>query len=272
MKKLDKELEKRKKELLSLLKRENEKAEEIPAGKIRIAHRGNTEQYYLVTEETQQGGKQGKYIKKEDILIVEKIINNEYSVKMIKAIESELKSIDRLLMKRKKCTLEKIYANLSPYRRKMITPLVLPDEMFVKEWEEKKYKGKSFLEGVAEIYSERGERVRSKSEKIIADLLYRHNIPYKYECPLQLTDPNGNFHTFYPDFTILDVKNRRELYLEHLGMMDVSDYARNAVEKINIYIKAGIIPGDQLIFSYETDKSPLDTRVVEMVLKSYELL
>ena len=33
---------------------------------------------------------------------------------------------------------------------------------------------------------QKNERVRSKSEKIIADMLYHKNIPYKYECPINL--------------------------------------------------------------------------------------
>ena len=42
-----------------------------------------------------------------------------------------------------------------------------------------------------------GERVRSKSELVIANLLYKNNIPYMYECPLKI-----NNNTVYPDFTV----------------------------------------------------------------------
>lgn len=36
----------------------------------------------------------------------------------------------------------------------------------------------------------KGERGRSKSEKIIADELARCDIPYKYEYPLRIKDGN----------------------------------------------------------------------------------
>ena len=50
-----------------------------------------------------------------------------------------------------------------------------------------------------EIYTERGERVRSKSEKIIADKLFLQNIPYHYERPIYLK----GFGMVYPDFCCL---------------------------------------------------------------------
>lgn len=46
------------------------------------------------------------------------------------------------------------------------------------------YKGKELNDDTMEIYTQKGERVRSKSEKILADYFYYNNISYKYECPL----------------------------------------------------------------------------------------
>ena len=57
-----------------------------------------------------------------------------------------------------------------------------------------------------ELVTNNGEIVRSKSEKIIADLLFMLGIPYVYECPLDT--PGG---TIYPDFTILDISTRDAL-------------------------------------------------------------
>lgn len=50
------------------------------------------------------------------------------------------------------------------------------------------------------------ERVRSKSEKILADYFYRRKIPYKYECPLTLKGVG----TVYPDFTFLSPKTKKK--------------------------------------------------------------
>lgn len=54
----------------------------------------------------------------------------------------------------------------------------------------------------------RGESVRSKSERYIADWLYRHNLDYEYEPPLQISNYQMN-----PDFYIPEAN----LYLEHVS-------------------------------------------------------
>lgn len=53
---------------------------------------------------------------------------------------------------------------------------------------------------------ETDERVRSKSEVIIADILNQEGIPYRYECPLQLK----GWGKVYPDFTVLSERERPE--------------------------------------------------------------
>lgn len=47
------------------------------------------------------------------------------------------------------------------------------------------------------ILTDRGERVRSKTEKIMADYFYRKGIEYKYEQPIYLK----GLGTVYPDFS-----------------------------------------------------------------------
>ena len=49
------------------------------------------------------------------------------------------------------------------------------------------------------FYTKKGEYVRSKSEKILADMFYDLNIPYEYECQLILR----NGYEYYPDFTFI---------------------------------------------------------------------
>ena len=73
--------------------------------------------------------------------------------------------------------------------------------------------------------------MRSKSELNIADTLYKMEIPYKYKCPFVLM----NGRTVHPDFTILDIVNRREIYWEHRGMMDDRMYLKQSVQRIKEY-------------------------------------
>ena len=114
------------------------------------------------------------------------------------------------------------------------------------------------------MLTDRGERVRSKSELIIANLLSKEGIPYKYECPLRLK----GFGTVHPDFTALRRNARREIYWEHLGMMDDPEYTARAVRKISAYILNGFYPGEDLIITAETNASPINIRE----LRDYQAL
>ena len=53
-----------------------------------------------------------------------------------------------------------------------------------------------------------GEKIERRGGKSIGNALNDHGIAYKYECPLALK----NGVVIHPDFTILDPKNRREIY------------------------------------------------------------
>lgn len=111
-----------------------------------------------------------------------------------------------------------------------------------------------------------GHKVRSKSEVIIANLLYTNHIPYRYEAVLQL-----NEFTAYPDFTILHPATQQVFYWEHFGMMDKSTYCDAACNKLKSYCYNGIYPSMQLITTYETGKVPIRSEQVQQIITQYFL-
>ena len=115
------------------------------------------------------------------------------------------------------------------------------------------------------ILTEKGERVRSKSEKILADFFYRNNIPYMYEKTLNLS----GYGIVYPDFTFLSRKLRKEIYWEHEGMMDKPEYSIKAVKKLNSYQKNGILPRERLILTFETEQDVLNSKIVSELVDKY---
>ncbi len=117
----------------------------------------------------------------------------------------------------------------------------------------------------SEIVTEKGEVVRSKSEKILADKLNLMNIPYHYEQPLFL---NG-YGTIHPDFTVLNKSTRKEYYWEHFGLMDNPEYCEKAIKKIETMQKNGIYIGEKLIVTFETQSHPLNMKIVENTIKKY---
>lgn len=73
--------------------------------------------------------------------------------------------------------------------------------------------------------------VRSKSEVIIANMLFQKGVPFDYEKCLYADD--GTF--YLPDFTIL--LNGETWYLEHLGRLDLPNYRRHWEKKEAWYNK-----------------------------------
>ena len=79
----------------------------------------------------------------------------------------------------------------------------------------------------------------------------------------------NNQKTVIPDFTLLDIRHRKEVYLEHLGMMDKPEYVERNIRKLQDYERSGIFIGKNLLLTYETEKNPLDLNLVDKMLDSY---
>jgi len=106
--------------------------------------------------------------------------------------------------------------------------------------------------------------VRSKSEAMIDTALFQHNIPFRYECLLQL-----NELYLYPDFTIMHPITNKIYYWEHFGMMDNPIYAKKTFSKLQIYNSNNITPSINLITTYETKDAPLDIYHIEKIIDFY---
>lgn len=111
-----------------------------------------------------------------------------------------------------------------------------------------------------------GINVRSKSEVLIDMFLYKNQIPFRYECPLEL---DGII--LHPDFTIRHPQTGQVYYWEHFGLMDNPAYSKSACSKLQLYISNGIIPTIQLITTYETKEQPLSPETVENLVTQYFL-
>ena len=161
-----------------------------------------------------------------------------------------------------------IYNKQHPIRRKLICPVEEPWDVLVKKWLEREYPSHNSILIRSEIYTEKGEQVRSKSEKIIADTLNRLQIPYRYEYPLTLK--NGKI--IYPDFTALHIREKKEIYFEHFGRMDDPSYSeKNVMKRIEDYERNGLWIGTDIIFTMESLENPLDTKLLENMLTHFFL-
>ena len=241
------------KKYISVLER---KIEGAPQGRISIKHINNRTYYYLISSDSTE-----KVLSKNDSKLIEDLIQKEYLKKSLKALKRELNILDRANKRYPQLVAEDIYDKLSDDRKKYVTPVVLTDEQYVIVWQNKPYKPGYIPNDFPYYLTMRGERVRSKSEMIIADRLYLNGIPYKYECPIKVGD-----EIIHPDFTILRISDRKILYLEHCGMLDDPKYADDLVRRTSLYALEGIVMGDRLFYTFESSKTSLDIRVVEALI------
>ena len=258
------EADRRRKEILDCKRVMESELRKAPPGIMHVVHSGTRIQYYLRSD---RSDKSGKYIRKSDKQTIGTLLRKAYYEKVIKLLNEELGNLD-LLLKKSNDTVEKIrklYSDLPREMKQYIDPVDKLDADIIDEWLNIPYDGKEIPEHIPIYITERGERVRSKSELNIANKLAEKNIPYKYECPLTLAGGK----VIFPDFTVLNIKERREIYWEHRGMMDDREYSRQAVFKMKSMMNSDIILGNNLIITEETSVNPLGTNEIDSIIASF---
>lgn len=93
----------------------------------------------------------------------------------------------------------------------------------------------------AKFVPEFGVTVASKVEFIIYEALMKSGLKFKYEASLKL---NNLSYTIHPDFTIY-LRDGKQIYIEHLGMLDTRKYFNDWQERKRNYFEHGL--ADSLI-------------------------
>ena len=264
MSKLKKQLQEEKARLETILKTTEERLVNMPEGKLRIGKCQGTVQYYHRRKDTSNTG---SYISKNEMELVKALAQKQYDERIVKLARKRLQQINRILRDYEDDEILRLYAREHPERRKLIRPVEQCFEKKLEQWISEPYKEKPFREDSTVILTNKGLRVRSKTEKIMADYFDSMGICYKYECPLYL----DNFGYIYPDFTFLSPKTMEEIYWEHEGMMDKTEYAQAAVKKIDLYEQNNIFPGERLILTFETSVTSINSKLLKMMTEKYLL-
>lgn len=233
----------------------------LPEGTLHIVHAKERVRFYRYPGK----GKQPEYLSLRNADAIRPLAQKDYLCQMERALNNALDNVRGTVAQDVSLgQLSAVYDSLDPLLKEFVTPLILSDGEFAKRWSSMPFKRKEFWDDDGYFLTKRGEKVRSKSEKIIADLLFDRDIPYRYECSLQLPD-----HCVYPDFTVLNPRTRRELYWEHFGMLDKEAYAEMALRKLNAYVSAGFVPGIDLIITHESAGCPLNMKLLEKIAEFY---
>ena len=271
------QIEKRLAELQNLLFTKKKSYEKAPQGRIRISQNSGHPEYYLLTE---RGSLRGKYLPHSQKTLARQLAQKDYDARLIKLLQNEITALQNYMKQTSNGrAIPELYDSLCPARRSLITPAILTNEQYAARWQDISWKGRPFASDAPYICTARGERVRSKSEVIIADTLFRYNIPYRYEFPITLKriTPDdirrdfGSSITLYPDFLCLNTRTRTEFYWEHFGLMDDPAYSNNAAGKLRLYTENGLLPGRNLIITMETQTEPPSIKALEKLIEEFLL-
>ena len=235
-----------------------------PEGSLRIISKWNKHQYY---QKINIGDTEGKYIPRKEHETAIRLAQKDYDKKLLETLTNQQKAIERFLKDYDPDAAMQVYEKLSEPRKELITPEFLSDDDYIAQWLNEPYKKLGFKPDDPEFYTAKGERVRSKSEILIADALLRNNIPYRYEYPVF---SNGVI-IGAPDFNCLNVRLRKDYYWEHLGKLGDQDYSDRNVKKLEQYALSEDFDETRLILTFETDKHPLNTKVIEEKIRRYLL-
>lgn len=149
-------------------------------------------------------GSTSKYIKKKDRKYAELLAHKKLMKFQLEELKQELSTLNEFIVNHEK--IPRKSQQLLGDRRyiELLQPFWKKKADKYQEWMFEKYeKNKKHPEKLIHV-TKSGYAVRSKSEAIIADALFEHDIPFRYECELSLGEVN-----LYPDFTIMNPPDRR---------------------------------------------------------------
>lgn len=107
----------------------------------------------------------------------------------------------------------------------------------------------------------RGQKVRSISELLIAEALYKYSIPFHYE---EILEVEGK--SYAPDFTF-EARNNEMLYMDYFGMMNDEKYAKRNIRKLDNYYDIGLIPGENLVVIFDS-KGIMNAGTIDAIIEN----
>ena len=230
---------------------------------------------YVVRE---SGNESVTYLGKDKTAQIRQLCNKVHGKKLRAAAQKEIVQLGRCLEilesdKDAKGTdradIEAVHGNLPEGIRKHTNPSMFTDDGYAEKWQKAEYQNR-WMKSDFVIETPRGEKVRSKSEWMIASMLAEAGVPYRYEEIIALNRYVGVF--LYPDFTVLNKRTRKIYYWEHFGRMDDPEYINNSyIPKINEYYNFEFMPGEKLLMTFESGKKPFDTTQVKRIIEHFLL-
>lgn len=241
----------------------------MPEGYLKINHSatGAPRFYHMCANE--QGEKTENYIsKRKNLEKAQRLASKNYYQNLLLSIDSELNALNDFKANFHPDSIENCYQSLSPERKNLVAPYQDTVASKVQEFMSLPHTPSTYKEEELTHETDSGEMVRSKSECFIANYLLANSdrFYFRYEHPLFLPKSRKNV---YPDFTVINKRTGVIKYIEHAGMMDDPDYVDHFIKKINTYIENDIMPGRDLMISYESSSNHLVNRIFRLEFEDF---
>ncbi len=236
----------------------------LPKGGIEVNKvRNKYYQYYLVVKESEKTKR--IYLSKKKHTVIADLIQRAYEERLLRVLNRRNEAMVKLKKELIDTDPYSVFQNETEGRKAYIRPMFVPESQYIENWY-KEMSGNQNTFPMEYTYATlKGEKVRSKSEKMIADNYYLKGIPYVYEPSLKLKDGRN----LYPDFAVLNVSDRKTYYHEHFGMMDDPAYRAAAVEKMRDYNKSGFWLGEVMLYTFEGRDIPFEQEEMDRIIEHF---
>lgn len=249
------------KKLLGQLRNIEAELKCAPEGNLIISHDGSYSKWYNRVAASKC------YIPKTNRKLAEQLAAKKYLSMLREELLKEKKALEAYLrLHPVESACNEILNTAPPDFLKLLAPYFRPLSTELSEWASAAFDANPRNPEHLIHKTGCGISVRSKSEALIATLLSAEKIPFRYECALKLGQV-----TLYPDFTIRHPGTSAFYYWEHFGMMDHDGYCHNIGAKLQLYCTHDIMPGINLLLTFESMQHPLDTSLVQDMIQRFFL-
>lgn len=233
----------------------------LPKGKLICGGTQANPQFY-------QGiGERRIYLSQKDMALIDQLAEKKYDEAQLKDCRRQLRGVlaylecnnpsldtaPKLLHSSSKCS-------------KPLARLFCPENTVMAQWAASSYIRNDKYPDKLKHDTINGLKVRSKAEAMIVMQLVIHQIPFHYEEELELENIR-----LYPDFTLRHPKTGATYYWEHFGCLDDDIYQKHVVQKLQLYMRNGILPSTNLIITWESGEQPLALSEIQYEIRKYFL-
>lgn len=253
LERIHKELIERREDLLKEMRH-------LPEGDLKCTEQDGNRRYYQRIPATGNRKKEHRYGVKKKPQLLKDLVRKEYVKKALKIIERDIKTLETAVKKYQPVdenSVMETFVAKYPELSDCIYNGVFDEEKWKKRFSRiEKYHPENLKHTALD-----GTNSRSKNEIYIASRLDHHGLTYRWDTP---TGIPGLYRV--PDFTIRRKRDGKIIYWEHMGMMYDLESRIDNKNKLEEYEKAGIVPWDNLILTYDTRNGGLRANLIEAMI------